>query len=237
MIVDDCEQLVTRIAEKERLRRHVEQLNRFDRVGEQLEQAVSRLSPLLLSCASLKESAIADITLPSAKTLRDETASVLALFQGDREAILDATRFKPKAFTEAVKTLTDELQIALDRAWQAYAGGRALATNRELLDVLERLPKFRPVVQRIRSLSEKIRQAQAILPTTKAQVDEFNRLVTQAEQAWQELGGEQMPQEVLDFLKAAISPAGSRLGFLTDAVRSWLTQHGIASSFVVKVSG
>jgi hypothetical protein len=33
-----------------------------------------------------------------------------------------------------------------------------------------------------------------------------------------------------------VSPAGSRLGFLTDTVRSWLTQHGIMSSFVIKVS-
>lgn len=236
MIVDDCQKLVERIAEKERLRRHVELLNRFERVGEQLDQAASRLSPLLSSFSALKESGIAEVTLPSAESLRDDAAAVLALFQADREAILDASRFKPKPFTDAVKSLADELQGALLQAWQTYAGTRVLATNRELLDVLERLPKFRSAVQRIRSLSEKIRQAQAILPTSKAQVEEFNRLVGQAERAWQELGGEQMPKEVLDFLKAAISPAGSRLGFLTDTVRSWLTEHGIMSSFVIKVT-
>jgi hypothetical protein len=235
MILQDCEQLTARIAEKERLRRHLDQLNKYQRVCEQLEQAAARLDPLICAWRALSESGIAEVKLGQAATLlRTEASDVLSLFRTDREAILDPARFKPKPFVERAREVADELQSALLMAWQKHTSGRVLGTNRELLDVLERLPKFRATVQRIGALSEKVRQAQGTLPASKARVEEFAALIGQVERAWQELGGGQTPPEVLAFLKAAISSGGAGLALLTPPVTKWLTNNGLLTTFVIR---
>src|SRR5207253_10028046 len=123
---------------------------------------------------------------------------------------------------------------ALFLAWQKHTNGLARGTNQELLDVLERLPKFRKTVQRIRSLSEKARQAQAELPASKAEVEAFAGLMGEVEAAWQELGGGQAPPAVLAFLKAAISSGGAQLTLLTPAVTTWLSENGLLATFVIR---
>jgi hypothetical protein len=235
MILQECEQLSTRIVEKERLRRHLDQLNKFQRVSEQLEQVAVRLDPLIATWRALSESGIAEVKLGKIGVdLRKEAGDALSLFKADREAILDSARFRLKPFVDRTREVADSLQTALLLAWQKYTSGLARGTNQELLDVLERLSKFKKTVQRIRALSEKARQAQAELPASKAEVEAFAGLIAQVEAAWQELGGGQTPPAVLEFLKAAISSGGAQLTLLTPAVTKWLGENGLLATFVIR---
>lgn len=236
MLIDDCRVLTARISEKERLRRHLEQLNKFEGVRNQLRQrAVARLSPLMdswqaLSAAGIESSSVAGESRP----LLEEVTALLAAFRKDPEAALDPRQFRPRAFLDSVEVIAARLQAELMRAWQEHTAAQAPATNRELLDVLDRLPRFRPTIRRIRTLVDRVRQAQAVLPASAAQIAGYDQLVVQAQGAWQELGGDQVPADVLAFLRGAVGPTGARLDQLTEAVRRWLAEHRLEGSFAIR---
>jgi hypothetical protein len=236
MLIDDCRRLMGRIAEKERLRRHLEQLSKFEGVRTQLQQrAVARVVPLVSSWVAMREAGID--TVPhdaAARPLLAEVGTLLASFRADPEAALDPRQLRPRAFFDAVEGVAARLETALRGAWQQHTAAQAVTTNRELLDVLERLPRFRSAIQRIRALVDRVRQAQAVLPAGAAQITSFHQLVADTQAAWQEIGGDQMPPEVLVFLRGAVGPTGARLDQLTETVRAWLAEHRLAGAFSIR---
>lgn len=236
MLIDACQQLTARITEKERLRRHLEQLNKFEAVRDQLAQrSLSRLSPLVESWRALQEAGIiATSVADAARPVLDEVAALLAAVRDDPEATLDQRRFRPRAFADRVEAVAVRLQAELTRAWQDHTAAQPITTNRELLDVLDRLPRFRPTIQKIRALVERVRQAQGTLPASAAQVSAYQQLVAQVQSEWQQLGGGQVPADVLVFLRGAVGPTGARLEHLTEGVRHWLTEHQLEGSFAIR---
>ncbi len=236
MLIDDCRRLTARISEKERLRRHLELLNKFEAVRNQLAQrAIARLSPLVACWEALQAATIPTASVAeAARPLLAEVTALLGAVRADPEAALDQRRFRPRAFFDAVEDVASRLQAELTRSWQDHTAAQAITTNRELLDVLDRLPRFRPTIQRIRALVERVRQAQATLPANEAQITAYRQLVGQAQAEWQQLGGGQVPAEVLVFLRGAVGPTGARLEHLTDGVRHWLSEHQLEGSFAIR---
>lgn len=236
MLIDECRQLMTRITEKERLRRHLEQLSKFEAVRDQLAQrSLARLSPLVESWRALRDAGIATGSVAdTARPVLEEVTALQAAVRDDPEAALDQRRFRPRAFSDRVETVAARLQDVLTRAWQEHTAAQPITTNRELLDVLDRLPRFRPTIQRIRSLADRVRQAQGTLPASRAQVDAYHSLVAQVRAEWQQLGGGQVPADVLVFLRGAVGPAGARLEHLTEEVRRWLAEHQLEGAFMIR---
>ena len=91
-------------------------------------------------------------------------------------------------------------------------------------------------VRLLRQRAERIELTRRTLPKNAQELREFNDEVAELQQAWSQLGGGEVPAAVVTFLKAAAAPTGAAIDLLTDEVRRWLTQHGIARSFAIRVA-
>lgn len=235
MILDQCKELCTQIAEKKQMRLNVEQLKRFHKIRDLFTQQVNRLGPLLSVLRTLRSANLAYIDLSQdAKPLATKVVAIRDQFRAKPESIIDERTFTPAPFSESVTGIGDQLQADLQAAWSKYTDRNIPATNREVLDVLA--TAFPREVQQLRQRAERLDLTRHTLPTNAEELREFDDDVAELQQAWSQLGGGDVPAEVIAFLKAAAAPTGAAIDLLTDDVRRWLTQHGIARSFAIRVA-
>ncbi len=235
MILDQCRHLRSRIADKKQLRLNVDQLNRFQKVRDLFAQHLTRLAPLLAVLRTLRDAGLARIDLGEeagrAATLVETARSA---FGEKPESLIDERSFYAKSFGEEVTAVSDRLERELQAAWQRYTEGKMPATNREVLDVLA--TAFPREVRQLRQRAERLDLTRRSLPKSAEELREFDAEAGELQRAWSQLGGGEVPASVAAFLRAAAAPAGAQLDLLTDEVRRWLAQHGIAGSFSVRVT-
>ncbi|QDV37413.1 hypothetical protein [Tautonia plasticadhaerens] len=234
MIVDECRRLSERIAEKRRLRIHVEQLNRFQRARDLLAGHVSRLAPLVNVCRTLRAAGVGEIRLDSAEECRAAIAELHAKYREGADSILDERTLGMNGVLRRIVALADALEAELRERWASYTAARIPSTNREVLDVLA--AAFPREVGRIRLLAEQCERARQALPMTTEDFEAFTNVAKSLRRSWDELGGGELPSSVLDFLRSAASLRGASIELLTDEVRGWLHDHGILNSFSVRLT-
>ena len=234
MILDECKDLTDQIAKKRQLRIHVEQLKRYQKVRDLLATHADRLAPLVSVCQTLRDTSIGDVRLGDMPDrLLVSINDVRAKFQTVPESIIGDRSLSLNGLSQSVNVLAGELETEVKRAWVQYTAAKTPTTNHEVLDVLA--SAFPKPVARIRLLSEQLERDRVTLPVNALHVENFNRKAAVLQSAWEALGGEQVPEAVLQFLKNAASPQGAPLQLFTDEVRAWLVAHDILKSFKVRV--
>lgn len=235
MILDQCKELCTQIADKKQMRLSVEQLKRFHKIRDLFTQQVYRLRPLLSVLRTLCSAKLAKIDLSQdAKPLVAEAVAIRDRFRAKPESIIDERTFAPTTFSESLTGISDQLEAGLQTAWSKYTERKIPATNREVLDVLA--TAFPREVRHLRQRAERLEQTRHTLPKNAEELQEFDDEVAELQRAWSQLGGGDVPAAVIAFLKAAAAPTGAAIDLLTDDVRRWLTHHGIARSFAIRVA-
>jgi hypothetical protein len=235
VIQDQCKDLCTQIAEKKQMRLNVEQLKRFHKIRDLFTQQVNRLGPLLSVLRTLCSAKLAQIDLSQdAKPLLMEVVAIRDRFRAKPESIIDERAFAPTPFSETVTGIGDQLEADLQTAWSKYTERKIPATNREVLDVLA--TAFPREVRQLRQRAERLELTRHTLPKNAQELREFDDEVAELQRAWSQLGGGDVPAAVIAFLKAAAAPTGAAIDLLTEDVRRWLTQHGIARSFAIRVA-
>ena len=235
MILDRCEKLQGRIAEKKQLDQSVKQMLRFRKVRDLLAQQRERLTGAQTAWRTLCGAGVFKGDVPA------EIVAALAAVESAREgfgtradSVIDERSFSLVNLGQSLSAAAEALETLLGDAWQRYVTGKVPSTSREVLDALQ--SAFPSEVRSIRQAGERLERHRQILPTSKEQVQEFENEVLALQQAWDRLGGGGVPRPVLTFLKSAAGHGGAGLELLTDEVRRWLTEHEVIRSFRVRVT-
>lgn len=131
----------------------------------------------------------------------------------------------------------EELSVALLEAWQGYVEAMRLKLDAAILSVLSGVPNFRNAVASLQELDTRIEIHRGRVPRSDEDFDALQHDVEKMKRIWDELGGEGLPKEVLDFLRIAGNRSvGSPLELL-DKIRPWLIERELEVSFRVVIKG
>jgi len=161
-------------------------------------------------------------------------ANVEAKFQEDPQWIIDNENFNNKIFTSAVNQLQKALREQLTQAWWLYRIQKMPNTNKEVLNVLDKVSAFKPTLQRIRYLELQIQDSKSI-PESLEDFAKVDRLIEQLKQCWDKLDADEVPEAVLRFLRVAANE-GATWSLLTPEVEDWLTKHGLIDALRIRLT-
>lgn len=217
------------------LRKYAENFQGFQSRQKQIEQAVAGTIPLVQSLRAFHERGIANLDLTQkADSLLKFIANVEAKFQEDPQWIIDNENFNNKIFTVAVNQLQNSLREHLIQAWRRYRIEKMPNTNKEVLNVLDKVSAFKPTLQRIRYLELQIQDSNSI-PESLEDFAKVDRLIEQLKQCWDKLDADEVPEAVLDFLRVAANEGATR-SLLTPEVEDWLTKHGLIDALRIRLT-
>jgi hypothetical protein len=235
MIVARCETLRSRIQTKKQVERSAKELARFKKVRDLLALHATRLASLVAASEILDAAGVAVRPLPAGAGGSLVTVRTLKESFAERpDIVVDEEQFNSVRLDRSLKAAAEALQGHLLPCWRRHALQLIPAANEAVLEALA--PAFPSEVRLIRAASVKLAQSAESLPGSLEEVRTFERDATSLHAIWGQLGGGDVPQGVLTFLKSAASPAGAGLELLTDEVRDWLAVHDITSSFSVWVA-
>ncbi|MEG3924803.1 hypothetical protein [Microcoleus sp. D3_18a_C4] len=217
------------------LRKYAENYEGFHSRQKQIEQAVTGTLLFVQSLRAFRERGIANFDLTQkAEILLTFIANVEAEFKKNPEWIIDNENFNRNNFDSRVKDLQKALREQLSQAWGLYRTEKMPNTNKEFLNVLDRVSAFKPTVQRIRNLDVQIRKSNSI-PQSREDFDKVDRLIEELKQCWDSLNADEVPEAVLRFLRVAANE-GATLGLLTPEVKDWLAKQGLIDSLRIRLT-
>jgi len=235
MLVQKSHQLSELSQDTIKLRKYAENFQGFQSRQKQIEQAVAGTIPLVQSLRAFRQREIVNFDLTQkADSLLKFIANVEAKFQEDPQWIIDNENFNNKIFTSAVNQLQKALREQLTQAWWLYRIQKMPNTNKEVLNVLDKVSAFKPTLQRIRYLELQIQDSKSI-PESLEDFAKVDRLIEQLKQCWDELDADEVPEAVLDFLRIAANE-GATLSLLTPEVEDWLTKHGLIDALRIRLT-
>jgi len=233
MLVGDCQQLTQQAQEVVDLKTYATEVDKFRKRENQIQLLVKELSPLVVAFQTFKTKSINKFTVDQkADQFLKEIIDTLSKFSEDK-GFLIGEDLKIAALNSKFKALKDSLKDELSQAWQTYKKEKLPTTNRELLDLLERISTFRLTVKKVKHILDRLETMK--FPVDENQFKEVDGLISELSNAWNSLQSSEVPESVLDFLKAT-STIGASLDSLTPEVETWLKNKGITRLFQVKLA-
>ncbi len=234
MLIEDAKQIEAKITELERLRGIARSIKGFQTRANQLQEPVLILNPLTVLLAEFRKHNIAvDLRScsPTALMLKKHTAYVTTHFENNPDSILESGEKLRREFWEflVIKKFPRTVMTALLKSWQKYVDTLIPPEKTELLDTLARVPAFTTNANKIRRLYEEVRTRRQKLPQSSTDLDRLKAIPMELAKLWQNFGGDDIPEAVLNFLRAASSD-GAHLVQLTPTVQDWLKEHNLEQS-------
>ena len=234
MLIEKSQQLSLLSQNKINLQKYASNLQGFQSRQQQIEQAVTGTIPLVQSLRAFGETGIANFDLTQkAESLLKFIDNVEAKFQEDPEWIIDNENFNKNNFDNKVKDLQKALKEQLNLAWRQYRDQKMPNTNKEVLNVLDRVSAFKPTIQRIQDLDGQIQGSNSI-PQSLEDFAKVDRLIEQLKQCWDQLDADEVPESVLHFLRVAANE-GATFSLLTPEVKDWLTKHDLMDALRIRL--
>lgn len=138
-------------------------------------------------------------------------------------------------FVDRLHGLADGADKSMAEAWRRYVGRHGALGQEDVLDTLSVLPQFRTGITRIRRCRAEVAAlGNAPLSDPKAAVARLVDLMAEHRTAWAELTADDIPREVLAFIRACAGD-GAPVSALTDEVRSWLGSRNLIGAFRIKI--
>jgi hypothetical protein len=104
----------------------------------------------------------------------------------------------------------------------------------EVLSVLEEIPSLRISVQTLHTYLNEVIQISKTLPKTENDIRKFHENAKRLRQAWGNLGGKDIPPELLEFIKSAAG-GGFPLPSFSDKLQKLLQHRDWMRYFVVRI--
>lgn len=138
-------------------------------------------------------------------------------------------------FNQPLTQLPQKVKTALLEAWENWAKKNIPEIDGDVLDILGGIVALRESVNTVRFLKVSAETICTSLPNENDDVDQLKQLCKKIADAWHNLAGEGIPNDVLVFLRVAGSRDGARFDLLTTEVLDWLTIHGLRDSLRIKM--
>jgi len=224
-ILDRCNVLTARLAklrELEAQRLQAEQLEGRRRELEeqrQLLMVATARAQVLTARGHLQAASWPDVSASRAALVR-----VANRFRQDPAQIASGRDYK--ALLEFCGRAVQSLESAVMAAWTKIQA-EADPVSEQLLQQLSQVPGQVRAVEQVRSMRAHLRALGATPPANLADYDAFQEAANALASVWTGLDHRDLPDSVIQFLRAAQAPGGAPVSLWTGEVRAWLEEHGM----------
>ena len=230
MILEKINTLEDLLKERREAQNNVNKITAYSTRLEELQTIVAETEPLVKTCTVLRRNGIGDFV--GIEMINDAVTYLSELkvkYYENPDHIIQAGA--TQQLKQSFSYYREILRNNLESSWKQYVETKNPVINEELLNVLSRINAFKSTVEKVRKLNSKIEEMKSTLPENQSDIDNFLSIIHSLNETWQKLGSDNVPGEVLEFLKAAVSPRGADLNLLTDEVRVWLKMNDVIHSF------
>lgn len=232
MFLEDCQKLSQQVQNVVALKKYATDLGKFRDRQNRIEPLVEELHSLVIALKAFREKGLGNFDCTQkADELLKEVATTLMEFRKDRGWLIE--KFKSNTLQIKVTAIRNELETYLKQGWAEYKKQHMPNTNNELLELLARIETFKPTVQTIQRLLNQLKVID--FPKDSQQFKQIDRAIDNLTTAWNSLKSNEVPEVVLNFLRAAATH-GATIDLLTSEVQNWLNEHGISRFFYIRLS-
>ncbi len=118
--------------------------------------------------------------------------------------------------------------------WQDHVDERTGKHDIAVLADWEHVPDFRSVARSIRVTETKLLELRSSLPSHEDTFSRLQQLGEELKEAWKKL--ENVPANIMKFLRQASGAEGAPLALLDDEVLEWIRERKLESSFKVRTT-
>ncbi|MGN6063654.1 hypothetical protein [Brevundimonas diminuta] len=138
---------------------------------------------------------------------------------------------------QPLRSLAKRLDESGLAGWRAYVDEHLPRIAHDTLRMRERLPGMKRKVEAFREAYSRASALADVVPTTEAGFAQFDARASACREAWAELEGEALPDDVRRFLHAAGQPGGASIEMLlTGDTLSWLRTQNLVEHFRIRGS-
>jgi len=238
-LIERSRELAAQLHRLGQLKDHASQAVHFEKRADELTIAASQLIPVsktfeVLKALNLDFQSLAELSLSAWNFRFSELRSRYAL---DAQCILDPTPGEDAraVFLNPLKNLPVKIRTALTLEWAAWSKLQIPPISDDLLSVLAAVGSMKPKVEKLRVLKRTAVDTTARLPASKADLDAFLVGIASIRQAWEDLAGDGIPKEVIDFLRAAGRSDGAPVEQLTSPILEWLRTHHLDQTLRIRM--
>ncbi|MGG3471331.1 hypothetical protein ABES02_28155 [Neobacillus pocheonensis] len=135
-----------------------------------------------------------------------------------------------------IDKLTNDMSGNFLEVWKGYINKQVPALNTEILSILGKISSFRVTTSEINRIFKSIQQEIGVLPTSAQDILKMETKCKLLIDKWNHLGADDVPHEVLTFLRGTGTPSGASLSMLTEEVVKWLEQHRLDSFISIRMN-
>lgn len=236
MLLEKSKQLIELSDKKINIQENNRQREGFETRRNELKDMMNQIIPLinlfkLFQSRQLVDASLVNEIINQVDQLLSDINFVKDNFNQDSQWILDNQKFKAKDFKRNINSLMNKINQRLQILWESYKINKLPSTNEEILRLLGGINAFKSTVERVNYLRRQIPQE---LPTNEAEFQKIEETINNLKQTWESLSSENVPENVIRFLRAAASQ-GASLKLLTPDVQSWLDEHQITNSLRIRL--
>lgn len=236
MLLEKSKQLIELSEKKIYIQENNRQKEGFETRRNELKDMMNQIIPLINLFKLFQSRQLINKTLVYEITNQvDQLLSDINLvkdnFNQDHQWILDNQKFKAKDLKRKLNSLINKINQILQILWENYKINKLPSTNEEILRLLGGINAFKSTVERVNYLRRQIPQE---LPTNEAEFQKIEETINNLKQTWESLSSENVPENVIYFLRAAASQ-GASLKLLTPDVQNWLDKHQITNSLRIRL--
>jgi hypothetical protein len=235
MLLEKSQKLIELSQQKIKTKQYLDNKEGFKARNQQITQLLEQVNELVESLRLFRQHGLIAIDSdPNIKNVLQTLESVISNYQQNPEWILDNKNFDKTKLQSNINKITHKLKQQLLQSWQNYLRRKLSTPNQELLNVLDKIEDFKPNIAQIRRLELQINSEK--LPKYQEQLNHINNLIEQLNKTWDTLNADNVPEEVLSFLKAAGNDRGAPLNLLTPTVRTWINEHQLSHTLRIRIS-
>jgi hypothetical protein len=228
---EQVDQLRERIHALKSLKERANRAEDFEGRAQTLSEISLGLETLRASSQVLTEAGIevSQIDQGILATLKLKAQQLRDSYAIDRASILSPfpDHGFQQVFVVPCNTLRKSADQTLKASWSNWLRARMLVIDQEVLNVLAGVDALSTNVVNIQKLLVSINEHAATLPSSTDKVREAEASCTEVNQAWQELTGDGVAPEVLQFLRAAGSDTGASYDLFQPSILDWIDTHNL----------
>lgn len=165
------------------------------------------------------------------KTLRSIAVQLKGKFEESPEWIKEQGTLRP--LTSKIDFIKKQVEVEVKLNWEEYVKNDLPSIHNDVLVVMAKIPSFSDKVNRITVLYQEVFEGMESIPVLEKELEEVIMKKNELIKEWNSLGADDVPPEVLTFIRSAASKQGAYLTYLTPEVLLWLRQHKIQSFFKI----
>lgn len=158
------------------------------------------------------------------------TRQIAQAFHEDKTIVIASQN--TSVFWRPLEAMPKKIREALEKEWEKYVDSKIPPSQADILETLSKVQGFSDQASTVRSLFAEIRAMGNSLPK-EGDFERLDALTVSVKQAWNDLHGDGMPSQVLDFLKKAHT-SGFSLTDLNNDVLDWLKKKNLLGQYAIR---